>query len=112
METRNKYPEEFARFQSRDLDYVIHGGESARGLRERSLTCLAEIVGRHAGAEVVIVTHGLVLDVLYRAAHGMAHDTPRPVPLLNASLNVFGYVSGGWRLQSWGDVGHLEPVKT
>lgn len=105
-----RYPEEFARFQSRDPDYVIHGGESAREFRERCLACLAEIAEKHAGAEIIVVTHGLVLDLLYRAAHGMAHDAPRPVPLLNASLNVFGYASGGWRLESWGDVGHLEPV--
>lgn len=105
-----RYPEEFARFQSRDPDYLIPGGESAREFRERCLACLAEIAEKHAGAEIVVVTHGLVLDLLYRAAHGMAHDAPRPVPLLNASLNEFVYLAGAWRLESWGDVSHLEPV--
>lgn len=107
-----RYPEEFARFQSRDPDYVIPGGESACEFRERCLACLAEIAEKHAGAEIVVVTHGLVLDLLYRAAHGMAHDTPRPVPLLNASLNAFVYSAGAWRLESWGDITHLEVVKT
>ena len=107
-----RYPEEFARFRSRDPDYAMPGGESARAFQSRCLECLCEIAQRHHGGEAVVVTHGLVLDTLYRAAHGMAHDAPRPVPLLNASLNVFGYVSGGWCLESWGDIEHLETMKT
>jgi probable phosphoglycerate mutase len=57
----------------------------------------------------VVVTHGLVLDSLYRAAHGLDHGARRPVPLINASLNVFGFEGGGWRLELWGDVSHLAP---
>ena len=65
------------------------------------------IVIRHGGEEVVVVTHGLVLDALYRAAHGLDHGAPRPVPLINASLNLFDYGDGAWRLVLWGDVSHL-----
>ena len=56
---------------------------------------------------MVVVTHGLVLDALYRAANGMAPREPRTAPLLNASLNVFRYGGGAWRLEIWGDVAHL-----
>lgn len=104
------YPEEFVRFESRDPDYVIPGGESARQFRARCLTCLGEIGARHAGGKAVVITHGLVLDAVYRLARSLAHDVPRGVPLLNASLNVFAYRGGGWRLESWGDIAHLEPV--
>jgi probable phosphoglycerate mutase len=55
------------------------------------------------------VTHGLVLDAVYREAHGMGHSEPRPVPLLNASLNAFTYTTGMWFMESWGDVAHLDP---
>jgi probable phosphoglycerate mutase len=102
-----RFPEEHARFASRDPDYAVPGGESAREFTERCLGCLAEIAGRHAGDEVVVVTHGLVLDSLYRAAHGLEHGVRRPVPLINASLNVFGYRVGAWRLEVWGDISHL-----
>lgn len=102
-----RYPEEHARFMSRDPDYAVPGGESARGFTERCIGCVAEIAGRHAGCEVVIVTHGLVLDSLYRAAHGLDHGARRPVPLINASLNVFGYDGAAWRLELWGDISHL-----
>ncbi|HEX9672264.1 MAG TPA: histidine phosphatase family protein [Burkholderiales bacterium] len=104
-----RYPEEHARFASRDPDYAVPGGESARSFTERCIGCLAEIAGCHPGGEVVVVTHGLVLDSLYRAAHGLDHGARRPVPLINASLNIFGYGygRGAWRLELWGDISHL-----
>lgn len=105
-----RHPDEWQRFQSRDPDYVIPGGECAREFHTRSLACLTEIAERHEGGHVVVVTHGLVLDALYRVAHGMTLDTPRPVPLLNASLNGFGYRERMWRMSFWGDVAHLETV--
>jgi 2,3-bisphosphoglycerate-dependent phosphoglycerate mutase len=101
------YPEEHARFVSRDPAYAVPGGESARSFTQRCIGCLAEIADRHRGEEVVVVTHGLVLDSLYRAAHGLDHGARRPVPLINASLNVFGYNGNAWRLELWGDISHL-----
>lgn len=106
-EIRARYPQEYARFASRDPDYEVPGGESARGFTQRCLGCLAEIATRHPGEEVVVVTHGLVLDSLYRAAHGVDHGVQRPVPLINASVNLFGYGSSTWRMVEWGDVSHL-----
>jgi probable phosphoglycerate mutase len=106
-EIKSRYPEEHARFASRDQDYEVPGGESARGFNERCLGCLSEIAGRHRGEEVVVVTHGLVLDALYRAAQCLAHGERRPVPLINASVNLFGYGASAWRLVLWGDVTHL-----
>jgi len=108
-EITSRFPEEHARFASRDPDYAVPGGESAREFTQRCLGCLSEIAGRHGGGEVVVVSHGLVLDALYRAAHGLDHGAPRPVPLINASMNLFGYGGGAWRLVLWGDVSHLAP---
>jgi probable phosphoglycerate mutase len=107
-EIKARYPEEHARFASRDPDYEVPGGESASAFVARCLGCLSEIAGRHAGEEVVVVTHGLVLDSLYRAALGLGHGEPRPVPLINASVNLFGYGASAWRMVVWGDVSHLK----
>lgn len=109
-EMSERHPEAFERFQSRDPDYVIPGGECAREFHLRVLACLTEIAERHEGEQVAVVTHGLVLDALYRAAHGLTLEVPRPVPLLNASLNGFGYLERAWRMSFWGDVEHLEPA--
>jgi probable phosphoglycerate mutase len=56
---------------------------------------------------VVVVTHGLVLDTLYRAARNMPLETKREAPLLNASLNTFRRAPHAWVEVVWGDVEHL-----
>lgn len=105
----SRYPAEHALFASLDPDYQVPGGECARSFSERCIGALAEIAARHPGEEVVVVSHGLVLDSLYRVAHSLAHGAPRPVPLINASVNRFGYGSGAWRMELWGDISHLAP---
>lgn len=107
FEIECSYPKEHLRFRSRDPEYVVPGGESAREFRDRCLRCLDLIARRHAGDTVAVVTHGLVLDMVYRAAQGIALTEPRTYPLLNASLNVFARIGDGWRAESWGDVAHL-----
>ncbi|MCW5603954.1 MAG: histidine phosphatase family protein [Burkholderiales bacterium] len=107
-EIERDHPGEFERFRSRDPDYVVPGGESALQFYARCLACLEELVRRHAGGRIVAVTHGLVLDALYRVVHGLAPEQPRPAPLLNASLNVFRRDGACWHCEAWGDVAHLE----
>lgn len=107
-ELQARYAAEYERFKSRDADYVVPGGESAQQFRARTIECLREIAERHAGGTVAVVTHGLVLDTAYRAAYALAPAAPRPVPLLNASLNIFRYAGGRWHCETWGDVDHLQ----
>lgn len=109
-EMMQRYPAEHARFSAREPDYAVPGGESPRGFYERSLACIERIAAAHAGTCVVVVTHGMVLDTLYRAARGMPLATKRDAPLLNASLNIFERSAVGWREVAWGDVEHLAGV--
>lgn len=109
-EISQKYPAENERFAARDPDYVIPGGESARAFYERALACMERIAGRHRGECVVVVTHGLVLDTLYRAARNMPIEPKREAPLYNASLNTFRREAQGWIEVAWGDVSHLATV--
>lgn len=111
VEIAESYPDEFERFHTRDPDYVVPAGESARAFHDRCLGCLVEITERHPGEDVVVVTHGLVLDAVYRSAHSLPFEAPRTVPLLNASLNVFVRYDGAWRMDSWGDVEHLQDAQ-
>ena len=109
-EMAQRYPDEHARFNARDPDYAVPGGESPRQFFERSLTCLENIARAHVGECVVVVTHGLVLDTLHRAALNMPLEAKRDAPLLNASLNTFHHGAEGWREIGWGDVAHLAEV--
>ncbi len=108
-EISSQFPEAYARFKARDQDYVIPGGgESARQFRTRVSACLQQIAERHARELVVVITHGLVLDVFYRAALGIPHELPRIHELVNAGINRLRYDSGAWHIEAWADGSHLD----
>jgi 2,3-bisphosphoglycerate-dependent phosphoglycerate mutase len=109
-EMAQRYPAEHARFVLREDDYAVPGGESPRQFYERSLGCLEDIAAAHPGECAVVVTHGLVLDTLHRAARNMPLNAKREAPLLNASLNIFRREPRAWIEVAWGDVAHLAGV--
>jgi 2,3-bisphosphoglycerate-dependent phosphoglycerate mutase len=102
-----RHPDLHALFEKRDPHFVMPGGESAAQFHERCLGTLETIAGRHGGETVVVVTHGLVLDALYRAACKMPLQQARGFPLLNCSISTFRYTSDGWVAVSVCDVRHL-----
>jgi probable phosphoglycerate mutase len=91
----------------------MEGGESGQLLIDRVLQALEDIVARHAGETVVLVTHGGVLDVIYRAARGLAWDAPREHQMLNASVNRLQAEIEPLKLTivDWGDVAHLDQAR-
>jgi probable phosphoglycerate mutase len=107
-----EHPQEYARFRSGDPDYVIPSGESVRQRHERCVACATELAGRHAGRQILIVTHGGILDSFFRHALQLPLTVPRRFSLFNASINSFTITAGQWRLKSWGYVEHLEGLGT
>lgn len=108
LEIQTQHPEDYLRFKSRDPEYAVPGGESAAAFKQRALACLAEIAARHPDQVVVIVTHGLVCDMAYRAAKGIELMARRDFDLVNAGLNHFRCEDGVWHVEAWGDAGHLD----
>lgn len=106
-EIKLAHPEDYELFAKREPHYAMPGGESAAQFRDRVIVTLDAIAGRHEGETIVVVSHGLVLDALYRTACGMALDVPRGFALLNCSLNTFRRGAEGWTAVSVCDVTHL-----
>lgn len=106
-EIKDKFPEQFARLDSRDPHFVPNGGESAATFRDRVVGVMEAIAAQHAGERVAVITHGGVVGIMYRHVRGMTLDQRRDYPLLNASINRFRMVDGRWNLDTWGDVSHL-----
>lgn len=106
-ECEHNYPEDYRRFHGRDLDHTVPGGESIRTLNRRVATVFEELADRHQGARLVVVTHGGVLDALYRHATGLPLERKRDFPIFNASLNWLHRDGGGWAVERWGDISHL-----
>jgi probable phosphoglycerate mutase len=70
------------------------------------------LLQHHAGQTIAAVTHGGVLDVLYRRATGRRLHTPRDFLIPNCSLNWFQFDGHGWHLESGGDRHYLHEVLT
>jgi probable phosphoglycerate mutase len=106
-EIEKRYPEHYAPFAAREPHFAMPQGESAAQFRTRCVGALERIAQRHAGEVVAVVSHGLVLDSMYRTATGMALEVARGFPLLNCSVNIFRYDGGRWAAVSMCDVTHL-----
>ena len=106
-ECQQAYPDDYRRFHGRDPDHAMPGGESIRELNRRVAAVFEVLADRHAGSCVLAVTHGGVLDALYRHVTRMPLEQPRDFPVYNASINRVRREPGGWVLESWGDISHL-----
>lgn len=106
-EILERFPEEGLAMKRRDADHVPQGGESRRQHQERIRACVRELAGRHAAQSLVVVTHGGVLDVVYRIATGLPIEAPRNYPIGNAGMNWVCVEGEQWTIESWGEVAHL-----
>lgn len=106
-EIQRDLSEPYQRWRAREPDYELPGGEVLRHFHGRVQAALDRLVSRHAGQTIVAVTHGGVLDSVYRIASGLAMDAPRQHDLFNASLNHIAWQDGRYHLLGWGDVAHL-----
>lgn len=107
-EVRRKFPEDYARFEARDPDYAFRTGESLRDFSGRSIAILSKIATENEGRNILVFTHGGVLDKLYRHVTGLPLSAERNFGIPNAGLNRIEITSAGWQIRSWADVAHLE----
>lgn len=107
-ELEASHPDVALAWRRRVPDFAPEGGESLLTLRERVEQTFAELAARHLGEQIVVVAHGGVLDILYRAATRMDLQAPRTWALANASINRVLWSPEGPSLVGWGDVSHLQ----
>lgn len=101
------YPEDYRRFSGENADYRIPRGESAREFLIRATSCLDELAAQHRGESIVVITHGLVLEALYKLALHNSSDASGQVEVWNAAFNSFDYRNRVWKINTWSDCDHL-----
>jgi 2,3-bisphosphoglycerate-dependent phosphoglycerate mutase len=106
-DVEQQHPDASRRWRERDAAFGPPGGETLAVFYERAVQALAAIAARHRGQHIAIVTHGGVLDVLYRAASRIALDAPRTWQLGNAAINRVLHGERGFTLVGWNDHLHL-----
>lgn len=103
-----RWPAQSARWRRHDPDFGPDEGETLRDFSARAVAACTRISANQAGRAIAIVTHGGVLDCLYRAASGIALGAPRSWELGNASVNRLLYTPRGFTLVGWSDTAHLD----
>ena len=105
---RDRFPDEYAAFQTYDPDYQLPGGESARQRCDRSITACNKLLAQHPGETVLIVAHGGVLNSMLTYTLDLGVNAPRRFSLYNGAINRFTITEGNWNLDTWGNVAHLD----
>jgi 2,3-bisphosphoglycerate-dependent phosphoglycerate mutase len=107
-EIERDHPEASRRWRAREADFGPPGGEALGEFVARAVAAVAAIARRHRGQHIAVVTHGGVLDALYRAASRIPIDAPRTWQLGNASINRLLHAEQGFTLVGWSDSWHLD----
>lgn len=102
-----RFPDLARRWHAREPDFAPPGAESLRQFNARCLAAVQRQALAHAGQAIALVSHGGVLDCLYRAATGLALDLPRSWPLGNAGIHRLLHTGQGLTLTGWNDNAHL-----
>lgn len=110
-EIETELPDHAWHWRKRTPDWTPPGGgESLVALRDRVVATVSDIAARHSGHNIVLVAHGGVLDILYRAATRLELQAPRTWQLTNTAVNRLLWTPEGLTLVGWGDTSHLEAL--
>jgi probable phosphoglycerate mutase len=92
-------------------DHAMPEGESARQFHARIIEALGGIATAHPGQKVLVVTHGGVLDMVWRTARGLGLNGPRRSEIPNAGFNRIRMADAATperiEIVDWADTRHL-----
>ncbi|NRF72350.1 histidine phosphatase family protein [Aquincola sp. S2] len=105
---RRQHRDLWERWVQHDADYALPaGGESNLHFYARVQRALAAAIETHAGRRIVVVTHGGVLDMLWRAANTLPLHGARACAIPNTGINRLRWSEGGLTVTQWADDAHL-----
>lgn len=107
-EARQHIPHVYRLHQERDVHYDLQGGESLHGFQQRIMQYMQQLAEHYAGKQILVVSHGGVLEMVHRTASGKGLTGARDFPIPNAALNWIRYRDGEWEIEKWADQSHLD----
>ena len=103
-----QHPAAWNRWTQFDADYAFDGGaESTRQFHARVMQAVRKLVAAHQGQTLLVVTHGGVLDMIYRTARALDLSGPRQSDIPNAGLSRVRFNGDAIDILGWADVQHL-----
>lgn len=105
-----RHPQAWDQWVRFEADFAFDGGESTRVFHARVLAAIRALARRHAGQTLAVVTHGGVLDMVYRSARGLSLSGPRVSEIPNAGINRVRLQGDTIEILAWADTGHLRDL--
>jgi 2,3-bisphosphoglycerate-dependent phosphoglycerate mutase len=103
-----RWPDQAARWRRHEPAFGPEGGETLIEFNARAVAAVTRIAAAAGGRTTLVVSHGGVLDCLYRAASGLALGAPRTWELGNAAINRLLFTGERFTLVGWSDTAHLD----
>lgn len=97
-EVQSRWPGEYARYRQRDTEQNLDNGESLRQLQRRVINVFQELIARHNGEHIALITHAGVIDIVYRHPLCRPLHTARNFEIRNASVHRLACDMETWRL--------------
>jgi 2,3-bisphosphoglycerate-dependent phosphoglycerate mutase len=104
------HPEAWAGWLRFEEDFAMPEGESTRVFHARVMEAVQRVVASHPEQTVVVVTHGGVLDMIYRTARSLGLSGPRQSEIPNAGFNRVRVRDGAIEILAWADTRHLDDL--
>lgn len=107
-ELAERFPDAWAAWTDEPDWDLVPGGEGAASFEARISAAIGEILGRHQHGDVLLVTHGGVIQVALHSVFGRASRGLFSFKIQNASLSVIEKRDGKLVIAGVNDVAHLE----
>ena len=107
-EIQQRFPEAWAAWAEEPDWDVVPGGEGAANFEARVASALDEIFSRHQHGEVLVVTHGGVIQVALQRVVARPSRGLFPFKIQNASITVLEKRDGRMLVGGVNDIAHLE----
>lgn len=110
-EVEAEYPEQSENFWKHPEAYKpMEGGETYQELRDRASKTLLELAKKHRNQTVLVVSHGIVLKLLYnyfryQPLADIANNHPHPKSCCYCEVE---WTDGVWHINKWNDTAHYE----
>ena len=98
--------------KTKDPDYPPPGGESLNDVKFRIVVFLHFLKSLNTSKTLVCMTHGGVLDIIFRIANRISISSPRRWLIPNAGFFEISCNSQKIKIKSWGDIEHLGELKS
>ena len=103
-----RHPELWLQWLEHRADFALPGGENLRQFHARVMDAVKHLAEQHPGRRLAVVTHGGVLDMLWRTANGLPLSGLRTCDIPNTGLNHLRWRQGTLDILRWADASHLE----